>query len=190
MSDNSFIIWTNLDILPSKSFICWYCNKDISSQKGYMSSDKNSIYICHNCKRPNIFDLNGDAIIKPLYGKEIKNLPDNIKSVYEEARKCMQVGAYTGATMLLRKILMNISVEEGAEEGGSFKSYVEYLYNNGIVHKKQKDLIDKVKNIGNKANHEIEPISEVNAEYIFKLVEHLLLNNYEFVNQQLENGND
>ena len=58
------------------------------------------------------------------------------------------------------------------------------------MHKKQKDLIDKVKNIGNKANHEIEPISEVNAEYIFKLVEHLLLNNYEFVNQQLENDND
>lgn len=52
------------------------------------------------------------------------------------------------------------------------------------MHKKQKDLINKVKNIGNEANHKIEPISEVNAEYIFKLVEHLLLNNYEFVNQK------
>ena len=181
MSD---IIWVTASKIPSKSFICWYCNKDISSEDGYMSNSRSSIYICHNCKSPNIFDLNGDAIIKPLYGKEIKNLPNNIKSVYEEARKCMQVGAYTGATMLLRKILMNISVEEGAKEGGLFKNYVEYLYNEGIVHKKQKDLINKVKNIGNEANHKIEPISEVNAEYIFKLVEHLLLNNYEFVNQK------
>ena len=81
MPNNSSIIWTNLAILPSKSFICWYCNKDISSEYGYMSNTRSRIYICHNCKSHNIFDLNGDAIIKPLYGKEIKNLPDNIKSV-------------------------------------------------------------------------------------------------------------
>lgn len=185
MPNNSSIIWIEPRILPSKSFICWNCNKDISSQEGYMSNNnRSSIYICHNCGSPNIFDLNGDAVIKPLYGKEIKNLPNNIKSVYEEARKCMQVGAYTGASMLLRKILMNISVEEGAKEGDSFKNYVEYLYNEGIVHKKQKDLINRVKNLGNEANHKIEHISEENAKYIFKLVEHLLLNNYEFVDKK------
>ena len=93
----------------------------------------------------------------------------------------MKVEAYTGAVMLLRKILMNVSVENGAEEGKKFQYYIDFLYDKGIIHIKQKLLTDKIRTIGNEANHKIEAITKETAENTFKLTEHLLLNNYEFI---------
>lgn len=53
----------------------------------------------------------------------------------------MQVEAYTGAVMLLRKILMNISVNNGAEKRETFEYYINFLYNENLIHKKQKSLM-------------------------------------------------
>lgn len=156
-------------------------------EKAYYSTEhkkdliRGLIYICYKCNAPNIINKDFKPIIKPPYGKNIYKLPNEIREAYNEARKCMQVGAYTAASMILRKILMNVAVSEGKKEGDTFKNYIDYLYNEGIIHKKQKGLIDKVREIGNEANHEIKSVSEEDAQYIFKLIEHLLLNNYEFI---------
>lgn len=193
MEDYTGFHWENITEInnDSKDFICWNCGKNVSSSKTYgatyYSVDYTKhgyigfVYICHKCNAPNIFNKNGYPIIKPPYGKNIDKLPNEIREAYNEARKCMQVGAYTAASMILRKILMNVAVIEGAKEGNTFKNYIDYLYNEGIIHKKQKGLIDKVREIGNEANHEIKSVSEEDAQYIFKLIEHLLLNNYEFI---------
>ncbi|KLI19608.1 hypothetical protein SU45_00225 [Brachyspira hyodysenteriae] len=192
MEDYTGFKWENTSEINNhnKDFTCWNCVKDVSSSKAYFVKYYNSqrkevymglIYICHKCNAPNIFNRNGYPIIKPHYGKNIDKLPNEIREAYNEARKSMQVGAYTAASMILRKILMNVAVIEGAKEGDTFKNYIDYLYNEGIIHKKQKGLIDKVREIGNEANHEIKSVSEEDAQYIFKLIEHLLLNNYEFI---------
>lgn len=178
--------WRNPEILTSSSFVCWNCNNNVASDKGYRTPNNNSkkkIYICPHCSAPNVFDVESKAILSPLPGKEIKKLPDSIAEVYKEVRKCIQSNCFTGAVMLMRKIIMNIAVHEGAEKNKSFTEYVNYLCDNGIVHKKSKNKADSVKKLGNNANHEIENRTREEAENCFEFIELLLMANYEFADE-------
>src|SRR3989339_1726627 len=151
--------WYAADNLSSKSFICWNCNNQVASSKGYKTFDEQflrRVYICPHCAAPTSYDVEGKTPISSLPGKEIKKLPENIQNVYDEVRKCMQSNSFTGAVMLMRKIIMNIAVHEGAKEGLSFADYIDFLYTQGIVPKKSKSKADSVRAVGNSANHEIE----------------------------------
>lgn len=177
--------WKNTESFNSNSFICWNCNNRVASDTGYMDymNSIKKIYVCPHCNAPNIFDHNGKIVLSPLPGKEIKKLPENINNVYEEVRKCMQSNCFTGAVMLMRKIIMNIAVHEGAEEGKKFTEYIDYLYENGIVPKKSKNKADSVRDLGNNANHEIENRMQEEAQNCFEFVELLLKVNYEFADE-------
>ena len=186
--------WPNLNEFESQSFICWNCGEKIASNKGFISLKKHSkelgamtIYICHNCNAPNVYDSSRRPICSALQGKEIKKLPKPVEDIYNEARACMSVCAYTATVMLLRKILMNLAVVNGAKEGLKFIEYVDYLCRNGFVHRKQTKQADIVRTMGNDANHQIENKTQQEAEQIFKFVELLLLNNYEFADEEDEN---
>lgn len=177
--------WIETKRLNSRSFSCWNCGENIASEKGYPSKDiDQSIYICHKCNAPNIFDSRKKNSFKSVPGKNIKKLPLAINTIYNEARSCLSVEAYTGAIMLFRKILMNIAVEEGADEDKNFKYYVKYLCDNGFVHKRQIIQADKIRNLSNDANHQIESRTEEEANEMLKFIEFLLLNNYEFADEK------
>lgn len=178
--------WINIKPINSRAYICWNCGGDISSNYGYESnrSEKQSIYICHHCNAPTVFDFYGNNTIGVFPGKNIKGLPEEIEEIYNEARACISVGAYTGAVMLFRKILMNFAVKEGAEENNNFLYYVNYLCDNGSVHKKHIKQADNVRKISNEANHELENRTEEEAMEHFKFIEFLLLNNYEFADEK------
>lgn len=185
--------WTGAKTITSKTFFCWNCGKELASEKGFDTEYKetggvtkhaNVIYICHYCKAPNISDLFGNMILNPMPGKTIKKLPEKLDTIYSEARACISVGAYTAAVMLFRKILMNLSVEEGAEEGKNFTFYVDYLCTNGFVHKRQTKQADDIRKMGNDANHQIECRTQAEAFEMLKFIEFLLLNNYEFADEE------
>ena len=183
--------WRNLETITSFSFICWNCNEGVAPDKGYQTPNGNSkkrIYICHHCKAPNVFDANGKAILSPLPGREIKKLPENISNVYEEVRKCIQSNCFTGAVMLMRKIIMNIAVHEGAKKNKNFEEYVDYLCDKGIVHKKSKSKANSIRKLGNNANHEIENRTQEEAQNCFEFIELLLMANYEFADEEKEDG--
>ena len=183
--------WKNVEALISLPFICWNCNNQVASDRGYKTHNDNlkkKIYLCPHCYAPNVYDLNGKTILSPLPGKEIKKLPENIKNVYNEVRKCMQSNSFTGAVMLMRKIIMNIAVHEKAEEGKKFVEYIDYLYDKGIVPKKSKNKADSVRDLGNSANHEIENKTHEEAQNCFEFVELLLKVNYEFANGGNKDG--
>ena len=182
--------WINICDLKSKSFVCSNCGNSIASNQGYMgqqfrTSNGNSIaiYICHKCNAPNVFDHYGRHVSNIIPGKNIKKLPQNIENVYQEARSCMSVGAYTAAIMLFRKIIMNIAVAEGAEKNKPFSEYVKFLCEKGIVHKRQTKQADAIRVLGNDANHEIECRNKDEAESMLQFIEFLLLNNYEFADE-------
>lgn len=182
----NFSPWNLTNKVQSRVFVCWNCKNNVASDSGLSSAyEHSSVLICPFCDAPNIILPNGNNLVKPLYGRYIKKLPEDIKNIYDEARKSMQVEAYTGAVMLLRKILMNISVNNGAEKGETFEYYIHFLYNENLIHKKQKSLMDKIRIVGNRANHKIESITKETAENVFKLTEHLLLNNYEFTDDDI-----
>lgn len=180
--------WRNTESLISHSFICWNCNNQVASYQGYRTHAENikkMIYLCPHCQAPNVFDVSGKTVLSFLPGREIKNLPENIKNVYEEVRKCMQGNCFTAAIMLMRKIIMSIAVHEGAEENLKFIQYVDYLNVNGIVPKKSKSKAESIKNLGNDANHEVENRTFEEAQNGFEFIELLLKVNYEFADEEI-----
>jgi len=184
----STLEWDRLDSLESKSYKCSYCYNLISSDKGYRSIERLSanrgiaggmIYICHHCKMPTFFYH--DVIIPgELVGDEVKHLPKEIEDVYNEARRCVTVNAYTGSVMLCRKLLMNIAVQKGAAPNQPFAAYVDYLCDNGYVSGDNKVWADLVRNKGNDANHEIPKMILQDAEELIGFLELVLKSIYEF----------
>ena len=81
--------------------------------------------------------------------------------------------------MLARKVLMNLAVLEGAQENKPFLYYVNYLADNGFVPKKGKPWVDKIRELGNEATHEIKLVSAEDAKDVMFLIENLLRFNFE-----------
>jgi len=154
--------WEDLSGGKNLSFVCWGCNNKVASEKFYSSYNKlnhkygSHIFICPHCNAPNLYDDKNKKVLASFPGNNIKNLPGNIDDLYNEVRRCMQSNSFTGAVMLMRKMIMNISVQEGAEENLNFTDYVSFLCDEGIVPRKSKAKADSVRSLGNDANHEIE----------------------------------
>ena len=91
----------------------------------------------------------------------------------------MGVRAYTAAAMLARKLLMNLAVQEGASGGLKFIEYVDYLVSNNYVPPKGKQWVNRIRDKGNEANHEIRQVPEAEAIEVIELTELLLRFNYE-----------
>lgn len=180
--------WVSIGTGGARAFICWNCSKEIASEKYYHSSDNagnfmSYIYICPNCNAPLISDDEDKQIILSLPGIEIEKIPADINIIYNEIRKSMQSNCFNGAIMLMRKLIMHIAVEEGAEEGKKFIEYIDYLCEEGIVPKKSKNKANSVRTLGNSTNHEIEARTKEEAQNCFEFIELLLKVNYEFANE-------
>lgn len=75
---------------------------------------------------------------------------------------------------------MSVAVSEGAEQGLSFKKYVDYLADEGHVPPTAKVWVDHVRDKGNEANHEIALMERNDAERLIKFSEMVLQIMYEF----------
>ena len=134
-------IWTNLKGISSKDYVCGHCNRIVTSAAGYYHDDKRKlIYICpkYECNLPTFFFWDPDnaeelQLPAPLFGENVKSLPDDIEELYNEARRCMAVSAYTSAVMLCRILIMHIAVEEGAEKKLAFWKYIDWLEKNNYI---------------------------------------------------------
>jgi hypothetical protein len=113
------------------------------------------------------------------YGTEVDHLPDDVQRLYDEARNSMSVNAFTAAVMTCRKVLMNVAVSEGAKPGKSFATYVKWLADEGYVPAKGKKWVERIREKGNEANHEIPDIGRTDAEDVLSFTEMLLKVNYE-----------
>lgn len=181
--------WKDLFRLSPKNYICGFCNYNVSSELGYSVDDLGGfgntiqyrgIYICPSCKGPTFFDLRNSQNPGPLIGSPVSNIPKDIEALYTEARKSYSVGAYTGSTLLSRKMLMNLSVSFGAEEGKSFGYYVDFLLDDGHVPKNSKEWIHHIRLEGNDATHKIKLKTDKEAATLLKFIEMLLKINFEY----------
>lgn len=142
-----------------------------------------AIYVCSHCFRPNYFEDQGDRTVQvpgAAFGSPVEGVPTTVDALYDEARNCMKVSAYTSAVLACRKLLMNIAVAEGADEGEQFIKYVEYLADKGYVPPGGKGWVDHIREQGNEATHEIDMKSEADAKDLISFVEMLLKFIYEF----------
>ena len=181
--------WYHIDDLPPKEYSCGYCSKLIASARGYhtgangqSSEASHFVYICPNCKKPTYFH-HDKQIPGVAPGNEVTHVPDNVHHLYFEARNCVAAGCYTSAVLACRKLLMNIAVDQGADEGKNFVHYIEHLANKGFVPPNGKGWVDHIRKKGNEANHEIVLMGKADAEELILFSEMLLKFIYEFPNR-------
>lgn len=174
--------------ITNKNFRCGYCGENVASDRGYKigqhgdgsGAQLGGSYICPNCKGLNFISPQGEWFPGQVFGRGVKNVPDELDKLYEEARKCVKEKCYTGSVLLCRKMLMNIAVAQGAKEGLRFIEYVNYLAENGFVPPNGKKWVDHIRKKGNEATHEIALMEENDAKDLIVFTEMLLMFIYEF----------
>jgi|SRR5690606_21171851 len=180
--------WRQYQTITNNNFKCGFCGENVASDRGYkigQHSDGSGaqiggIYICPNCKGPNFISPQNEWFPGNIFGRSVKNVPEELNNLYEEARTSTKEKCYTGAVLLCRKMLMNIAVEQGAKEGLRFVEYVNYLSDQGFVPPNGKKWVDHIRKKGNEATHEIALMQEQDAKDLIIFTEMLLMFLYEF----------
>ena len=173
--------WRNIAGIKSQSYICGFCGNGVASSQGFHDPEgQRELYVCPHCEQPTYVDGLGKRTPGVAPGVEVANVPEQLDNLYKEARNCVAIGSNTSAVLACRKILMNIAVEQGAEEGKSFLTYVEYLANSGYVPPNGKGWVDHIRKKGNEATHEIHLMSQDDAKELISFIEMLLKFIYEF----------
>jgi hypothetical protein len=173
--------WDKTQKLDSKQYKCGWCSNQVGSADGYyMEGSIAHIYICPHCELPSFFIRDGIQYPGVIPGNDIANLPDDINSLFLEARKSASVKSCTASVLACRKLLMNIAVSKGAQEGKKFIEYVQYLSDQHYVPPNGKGWVDHIRKKGNEATHEIALMSKEDAEELILFIEMLLKFIYEF----------
>lgn len=182
--------WENTKTTSGISYHCGFCGANAAPSASYCCGRKSKsststitvaqIYICPNCNKPT-FKSEDDQIPGFKFGREVKHLPnDAIRELYEEARKCTSIGAFTSSVLACRKLLMNVAVSQGAEEGKSFVEYINFLESRGYIPPGGRTWVDEIRKHGNQATHEIDMKTKEQAESIIIFTEMLLKFIFEF----------
>ena len=180
--------WRQLQRIINKSFICGYCGNKVASDRGYKigqhtdgsGNQSGGIYICPNCQGPNFCDPRNVWHPGEAFGRAVKNVPESLNDLYEEARICHKENCFTGSVLLCRKMLMNIGVQQGAKENLSFVKYVDYLSEKGFIPPNGKKWVDHIRKKGNEATHEIKTMEESDSKDLVTFTEMMLMFLYEF----------
>lgn len=180
------IQWHATQNLESHKYKCGYCGQLLASEKGWFANNSKDgskffIYVCHHCDKPTFFDSFWNQTPGVIFGNDVADISDEqVKNLYEEARKCTNNDAFTAAVLCCRKLLMHISVAKGAEPGKKFIEYVEFLANQNYIPPDAKGWVDCIREKGNEANHEIIIMGREEAIDLISFSEMLLKLIYEF----------
>lgn len=181
--------WNATD-LSGVDYSCGYCGTHTTPSKGWISSTSENqqgfILICTKCNSPTFISRNtlDGSYIKVVpaakMGHTVSGLPPDVEALYDEARASTSTGAYTGAVLLCRKLLMHVAVEKQAVPGQQFIDYVNYLAQNGYIPPDGKGWLDYIRTKSNEANHEIVLMTPKDADDLISFSEMLLRLVYEF----------
>ncbi len=164
---------------------CGYCNHENSGRVvGYYpsnSAEKTKWLLCVNCGQGSVLTPRGILYPSSKFGSNVEGLPKIVERVYDEARNCYSIGAYTSCELICRKILMNVSVEKGAEENKTFVHYLDFLKDKGYITNAMKDWVAIIRKNGGQSTHHIEEPEKDRAESTLTLTEQLLKIIYEVI---------
>jgi len=173
--------WKHAEVIGPRAYRCGYCGHNVAPDKGYIETHVGlfQIRICHQCNKPTFFD-NQAQFPGVIYGNSVGHLPSkDVEAIYEEARRCVSVNAFTAAVLCCRKLLMHVAVEKGAPTGATFAKYVDHLQSGGLLPVGGKDWVDHIREKGNEANHEVVMATPEDAHLLLDFMEWLLKMTYE-----------
>lgn len=110
----------------------------------------------------------------------VEGLPEEDARIWDEARTCFGAAAYTAAVMLCRKLLFHIAVDKGLAASNArgrapgFQECVNHLESEGVITKTMLGWVDRIKDVGNDANHEVTPVAKADAEAVGAFTQQLL----------------
>lgn len=180
--------WPNAREIPSRTYTCGYCGNELASNRGFLGVGPvfqervAAVYICHNCKRPTYIHFDGRQAPAPMIGDDVEHLSGPVATLYWEARVSASRGANTAAAMCCRKLLLNVAaaLAEDDFEPGSFKQAVDWLEEEGHIPEKGKRWVERIRKVGNEANHEIDrTVDPREAERLLTFTEGLLRDTFE-----------
>lgn len=134
--------------------------------------------LCPSCALGSTI-INGQTFPGTAFGPKVDGLPEDVEAAYSEARRCIEVHAYTAAELICRKILMHVAVEKGAKEGESFVSYINHLETKGYVTPPMKAWVDTIRLHGNASTHKLKAPEKERAESTVMFTAELLRLIYE-----------
>ncbi|WP_437789441.1 DUF4145 domain-containing protein [Lacticaseibacillus paracasei] len=176
-SDYGMALLTVDDGLSNKS---WYANRDEIGENDVPIG----VFICTSCGFPTFLGFDESMQIvqipKNSYGSEVSGVTESVNEIYNEARRSFGAEAYTGVVELCRSLLNHVAVDLGAEKGQRFIDYVNYLNDNHFISVKSRAWVDKIRKLGNEANHDLTVFKKKDAELCLKFVEMILKSNYEY----------
>ncbi len=188
---NYRICYLGSNAVESNEVKCGYCGGIVAPHMGYKIKQDDQtgmtiayIYECPHCKNPIIYFCRNKTVIPgSMFGRDIKNLPDSIQTLYSECRTCYANQCYTASQMIARTLLMHIAVEQGADDNQSFAYYVNYLESKGYIPPNGKAWVDFIRTSGNVANHEVIIKEREETEKVITFLSTLLLFIYELPNE-------
>jgi hypothetical protein len=104
------------------------------------------------------------------------------------------VGANTAAVMMCRKLLFHVAVAHGLPEkdnsnrAPNFAKALKHLEDEGVITKHMRPWVEKIKEVGNEANHEIPRTSSDDAMAVAKFTRQLIMLAYELPAMVEENA--
>lgn len=177
----------------TQTYSCPYCNQtvagtihDLIKFDGYcpgLGIKPENVYgvvECPACHRPSIYEY-GEQTTAPFSKalRPVNNLPEKIDAVYQEVRAGIGAKCYTSAVILSRTALMYIAVEKGAPDNLNFQKYVDFMVSEGYIPPNAKGWVDKIRQMGNRAVHDLEIWEKEDAELIGRFLMYLLIFIYE-----------
>jgi len=112
-------------------------------------------------------------------------LPVLERDAWTEVRNTLGVGAHTAAVMLCRKMVLHVAIAAGLDpvgsngQGPSFGRSVGFLQEQGYITPPLKLWVDRIRDVGNEANHELPAIEASVALDVAEFTLQLLVLMYE-----------
>ena len=158
---------------------CGHCDRNVAGIVVASYSKQSIKWLgCPACLKGSV--INSSRITPtPILGDDVQGLEDPIKSAYLEARKSLSSKSNTACVLICRKILMNVAVDKGATQGKQFAHYVDYLVEQGHITPTMHVWVDKIREIGNEATHEIPSPDDETTNTALEFMTLLLKNVYE-----------
>lgn len=138
-----------------------------------------AVAICPVCAKPTFFLYTEQISPRPRPGEPVRELPEKVEAIYQEARSAMQAGAYTGATLLLRSLLAHVAAEKGGDPKVSFAKHVKFLVEQGILPPMTGELMDAIRVAGNEVAHDLVIATEDDVLHLMTFATHALRSVYE-----------
>jgi len=179
-------MWTTPEprVVEPRTYVCNYCTDKVGPKEGYaMNIPGCFILICSNCNRPTFFEGERQSPAPP-YGADVLHAPEKITKLYDEARNCMQVEAYTCAALALRSLIAHVATERGADPKLPFQACVKFLVSSGHAPANSESWITNIKDLGTEATHDLAIIAADQAKEALDFTEALLKFIYEYPGRQ------